>query len=696
MKNITQKNKITDFLRPGRLSNMEYLTKIKIFSFLLLAALAGVASALDLSSYRKISRADTNAKEMIKNGSFEDPKLITPVNRISEPIVIRPGFGCNGNAGLRISVSPQKPIRMYETKIIEPVMPGKKYKLSVWLRNDPQNIRRNYLVFTAKTPQGKWVYEKNTTTLVKKDKGWELWENTFTTNGEEVGKYRYSVVIGSFRGRKKTTAAYTFFDNLSMREDVPEWYCAIVWPTHHTLGPKNSKLRLSNTFVGPYLKKDALPLYLLEVFDAKGRKIAETVKRPNKKIVSARFDKLPECGKASLKVTLLDEKNRLIAGKKEFPIIIKKRTATPNACVIDSRGRAVINGKPFMPLGFWATWSLLPEVKATKLMEKFSEAGVNLVCSGHFIFTRQTPAQEKAYLDICRKNNIKVLVALFRHAYRDDAKSVTQMLKDVKRLKNNPSVLGWFMADEPSPSRMEKVALNRQLINNIDPDHPAIVNSDHGMQAHRFISGTDVYMHDPYPIKRHGATLRGSYNVARYIAGTGTPYWVISQAFNWGNHQPDKRVIKDLKLYNEFIEPTENQMLANALLHGCLGAKGFILFSWGSLFKGPVPKLFPQREKAALNVIRELKTMEKFILAEKDPEVLKVKFGKGLVRAFLFKADDGRRCVVLIGIDAKNQAEIMLPPEFKNWKSRYGKTVLGKNGMALYSGPAISCDILDE
>lgn len=72
------------------------------------------------------------------------------------------------------------------------------------------------------------------------------------------------------------------------------------------------------------------------------------------RIAETELPALPE-GDGLLRARLLDPANRLILARKEMPVKIRKRfgKALPGNCVIDARGRAIVDGKPYMPLGLY-------------------------------------------------------------------------------------------------------------------------------------------------------------------------------------------------------------------------------------------------------------------------------------------------------------------------------------------------------
>ena len=109
------------------------------------------------------------------------------------------------------------------------------------------------------------------------------------------------------------------------------------------------------------------------------------------------------------------------------------------------------------------------------------------------------------------------------------------------------------------------------------------------------------------------------------------------------------------------VEPTEEGMLAVALLQASWGARGFIFYMWDDLFRGPYPERYEVRKRAMLRNIRKLRELEPFIMSGEAIEELRHKDVKGRTRAVKMSDGKGAWRVIVIGLGMDNEASFALP-----------------------------------
>merc|ERR1719353_60827 len=77
----------------------------------------------------------------------------------------------------------------------------------------------------------------------------------------------------------------------------------------------------------------------------------------------------------------------------------------------------------------------------------------------------------------------------------------------VRRVKDHPALLSWYLIDEPDGSRYpaEYVAKAASLIRGLDPHHPITMCFDTTSREHGawpdYVNSTDILLADIYPVR---------------------------------------------------------------------------------------------------------------------------------------------------------------------------------------------------
>ena len=80
---------------------------------------------------------------------------------------------------------------------------------------------------------------------------------------------------------------------------------------------------------------------------------------------------------------LLNLKNKTILAEKTFHLFVKKGEPGGNSSYIDKHGRAIVNGKPFLPIGFYC--SRIDE----SVLKNLKEGGFNCAMPYHGGYRRE-------------------------------------------------------------------------------------------------------------------------------------------------------------------------------------------------------------------------------------------------------------------------------------------------------------------
>lgn len=376
-------------------------------------------------------------------------------------------------------------------------------------------------------------------------------------------------------------------------------------------------------------------------------------------------------GDYELRLSLLNPQRRQILAEAAEPLHVEptaEKTDPPEgACLVDERGRCIVNGKPFMPVGVYCYRLDRENIR------RLATGGFNFVApysllscdmnSG--IDANQTGAEMKtsnletvrATLDECHRHGVKVSVP-FPGAYGWSTENDTQrfgasgvhavVAKTVESFKRHPAVLTWYIADEPQPgiariktgpTRGETLDLGDFLrgiyreVKAADPWHPVwavFLGSTTVTRDHRSFRGiADVVAVDHYSIDAKENFEMGPINLycdqitSLFGGGQGVPLWAVPQMHNLGAY--DSRQSRE-ELFARHRYPTGDEMLGMAMMFAIHGAKGFIFYSYHDLFlKISLPD-FPRRWPEVCRVARTMNSLAPFIVSEVDGPAVEAEF----------------------------------------------------------------------
>ena len=393
--------------------------------------------------------------------------------------------------------------------------------------------------------------------------------------------------------------------------------------------------------------------------------------------------------------------------------VAAKQKWSGTVCSLDEKGRAIVNGKPFMPLGFLIyriskkDIGILAKSPFNTLMSYSSD---ELDLSGN-----KPPKGTDLFkgiietMDELDRNNLKLIFSV-KDFYNfqtvgenlpgiqqwNGIKGVDNIVKTiVARLKNHPALLAWYICDEIQQQEADDVIARRRLLNRLDPQHPTWAVHLKGQNFNFHIDWQDVFGCDPYPIQ-----LVNSDNmkiVTDYMKGAveafGTPRglacWAVPQAYHVGIYSARGANAKNFRKYRY---PTEHEMLASTIQMAIHGVKGFLFFNYSDFFRGPDKDQFEKRWPEMLRVGEKLKSLEPFILSERAPENLKLESVTGKVFSKVLRDSSGRPCILLAAEGpGKASAEFTFPGDLN---SECGKTVSLGNGRYRFTAENIACDII--
>lgn len=212
---------------------------------------------------------------------------------------------------------------------------------------------------------------------------------------------------------------------------------------------------------------------------------------------------------------------------------------------------------------------------------------------------------------LCRRHGVFTVVYVGA-GDTSEAESVNGLQATAEALKDEPSVLGWYIRDEPPPEFLPTFLEYRSCLERTAPHQPAVClfyrpDSAAVFAAYQPVLVTDcypvAYMHDGTSLGPHFAAgngpLRLSHDLGRFnmwgprgvlewmdlcaaLCGN-RPHWVTLQVFESGNG----RVVR-------WRQPTATELRLQTYLAVAGGAKGILYFRYGLLmdpYGNPLPGL---------------------------------------------------------------------------------------------------------
>ncbi len=195
----------------------------------------------------------------------------------------------------------------------------------------------------------------------------------------------------------------------------------------------------------------------------------------------------------------------------------------PTRCSVDRHGRFLLNGHPYLhhSLG-------LEFVSDLSIIDFIARSGFSDICI-HFRPNLALPEIKKIF-DRCAQNGLHLIPWLNRNIPRDQFAAI------ITALKGHPSLLAWYVYDEPHGEGFAEAEARCKLAKQLDPNHPAFINYlSSKLQGHK----GDIYSTDVYPIphstpmaaisaveKMAAAAAPEHKPVWMWLQGTGYAYWM--------------------------------------------------------------------------------------------------------------------------------------------------------------------------
>ena len=509
-----------------------------------------------------------------------------------------------------------------------------------------------------------------------------------------------------------------WFEDVELTSAEPLIQLNLISPAISTITPEKGVVRFNVYCEDTILRKRTDEL-TLRIEALAGGKSLKTVTSPvTRNCAEADLSGLPT-GEAEVKLTLIDPNNNQTLSEKTVPLTVAPadRPVPANACLIDSKGRAIVNGKPYLPVGLYI------DNFSKEQLDRLGASPFNCLMPYHVMVGRMNKGQQHSIdtirecLDYSHEKGLRIIFGTqwvhegIRHPMTDwlGAKGETAVItKVVETFKDHPSLLAWYLCDELPVSMKDRLEKRRALVNRLDPFHPTYSVFYQLDNLPFYGGGQDVIGVDHYPVKfTENPHMKGVAMEMNAVDLTGLPVWVVPQVSNLGLFEA-----KDAEDFKRFLDPTEDQMLSMSVYMAARGAKGFIFYAGNLLAateevfyspnrnrvkNAPAPQTeadFARRWAELSRVGAVLRGLEPFLLADKPAPEVQVETERGEVVAREFRDAEGNVRLLIAGVGPGESQAVITTTAPMPLTSSNGKCVsLGENKYR-FTGKDICSDIL--
>jgi len=512
-----------------------------------------------------------NAQEnMVRNSGFEEVDATgAPLawNQVKPVYTIIDGAGRNNSRGLQFDNSDPAFYSFPQQKI--DLQPGSRYKISVWVRTEglKGDDSGATLCLEWNDAQGKYLGGSYPHGVKGSSDGWKLVE----------GETQYpldaaSVRIAPYVRRGMTGKAW--FDDLTVTRYIPP----LVGQMCSSLYRDTSDGGLVKYFVDLRLTEANVSTDGVKAsFSVTGADDTCVLSRPadfitgesaGVEIDTAKFsagEYRVECRFTSSQGKELGRSQARLKRVDKMPV---------RKVYIDQHRRTIVNGQPFFPLGMY--WSSVQKDK----LETYAR--------GPFNCLMPYGVQSREQVDLVHSNGLKIIYSV-KDIYSGThwapkvvttpADEVAWIKDKVAQFKDHPALLAWYINDELPVSMIDRLTARRDLMEALDPDHPAWVVLYQYNQVRSYLSSFDIIGTDPYPLPKKpvGMALEWTRTTRDQSYGV-RPMWQVPQVFDWGAYRKGAE-------REQSRAPTLDEMRTMAWHCIAAGANGLVFYSYFDLYK---------------------------------------------------------------------------------------------------------------
>jgi len=527
--------------------------------------------------------AAPSGPNLITNPSFEQPDETRPmpaswhgppqVYSIDSEVVR------TGRASLKYVNDDPKRYALSPQKV--PLVPGRKYQLSVWVKTKdiagPESGATICIEWQGK--DGKWLGGSYPSGV----KGTSDWKQVVGVT--RVPKEAASFTVLCYVRKGMTGTAW--FDDVEVVQVVdPPMRSVLLSPGYRGRitgdGPETGRVRVRLDLVDYDYRPHELRIHAsLRNRDDHGETnvLWETEAQPASDVEAPTDLAFPTgdlaAGQYDLHVRLLGPKG--VAIQTETHRLVRVPDDFRPRSTIDEHRRLVVDNKPFFPLGMY--WSGINEED----IEVYAQSKFNC------LMPYGSPKPEQ--MDLAHKHGLKVIYSVkdwyagsrycpgFIESVEDEEPRIRER---VAQFRDHPALLAWYLNDELPQRFMPQLEAHQRWVAEEDPHHPTWVVLYQYREVGAYLNTFDVIGTDPYPIGRSPASMAAQWTAETFRQVEGArPMWQVPQLHNWANYR--KGEADNPKLHT----PTFDEKRSMAWQCIAEGATGLVFYSWYDVKRNP-------------------------------------------------------------------------------------------------------------
>ena len=629
----------------------------------------------------------------IPNSDFESETIAWT---LPDGFSIKPLEGLNSSRALYVKRSSQEETKGWASQPVT-LEPGKSYRVSCYAKANITE-KGKYKVgasFILSFYDGKRKLDQiyNDGLITSSDGKWVRLEREFTVPLEQK---QCILDVGLYNG----FLGEAWFDDLHIELD-DQYFVYVAAPGNRLLYLDEPQLRVVAVRTGGEIAPGTVAK-----MDIVGQDFSLSVTEElQDRTATLKFNGL-HLGPAEALLSLLAPDGKTILAQEKFQMNIVE-SANRQGSHIDIHGRLLVDGKPFMPLGFYIGQLNKDDI------DMISDAGFNTVLPYASMYLRfnygapGNPAELRKTLEVmdyCQQKGLRLVFSIAnvweegRYAIRDwyGTKGPDEVVKAaIKAFGKHPAMLAWYIYDEPPASKRETLIGRRALVNENDPDHVTFLVSMHFNELYNFASGSDVGGVDPYPIANR---IQDMYQVRRAAVASGKlhkPFWGVPQIFNQAYYTKTTEENHHMMWHEIHRDPSEEEIRSMCFRLAQSGARGFIFYYWSCIKdtenRSKDPEYFPRNFAKMKKIAATMKTLEPYLLSVSETVEVPLAKVSGKVLATKHYDDNQNPCI-LITAEGPGPAEAVLQLE-GNYRSLFNRTEC-HDGEYHFQGENISSDML--
>ena len=480
-----------------------------------------------------------------------------------------------------------------------------------------------------------------------------------------------------------------------------KWGTSLIYPTmRFGIQPGKQTFEFNSYPQGIEEKGEVEAKVVIE--DSEGKSVFET----QVPIASHRYSfeaDLPE-GIYQVKMTLLPAN---LTSELKIRVVQPRETASVK---VDGRGRFIVNGKPFLPVGIYSNMDW-PEFKPwenkwrdyyTKTIIEDSPFNVLLPYDGLW-WTLETPDVKsleatQVMLDILQKNGKMIFLSVkdFHPNSINEKDGIVGALNitknAVERFRDHPALLGWYVNDESDVGEYERE--QAELVGMLDPYHPSLQVQFKWNLPETCLNGSDIYGLDFYPINgadSNQGAVRWLFQCHARAFGSshGVPVCGVPQMFSWYAYDRNRPKYK----------PTMAQMRSTALMMAACGARSFIFYAHQGIVKmvEPFDISYEELWKEACELGQMMRDLEPYLLGDPLPITPTLEVRSGTPKVQVLTSNAGKQAVIISTEGDTKTTDIVIQLDAnRNFRSKYGKTKSLGEGKYQFTCEYMDGDVLEE